>query len=493
MTTRQSSPAIGFSSFAQSLPPAALGLICAGYVALSPVARPGLEALWAVPLAFTVCVTAVPSIISFHRGGVGLKVLYCIVVIRYLVVPVLVAYTGGQVGALWVAASREGYRFAVAVTVAELFACCLTIRIAWPRYHMRAVTRERESRLSTDGADGITLGGLLLVLCLTTIIAIRGFDSVMTSFGFFVLKEKHAGGSELVDSYAVTAIQVLKSFLFVGVAVWCRRRSDASGSKRWFYVALVAAVLNAITYFGYNRSIIVQTGVATVATLGYLFPTQRKQALLLLTPAIGAVLYGLVLLKQYNVKPEDSASELVLTQTSISNDLEAYVAGPWVLATAFDGAGAAGAPIGLTAVVRGYTDNFFPFKIPGLQWPNELFSGVHSVIDIYQAYTWPSAGAMLPLSGEMIYYGGLVLGSALALLAVVVVTRLLIFFDQGNVHASNAQQKFMFSWMAVLFGLFMCYCSITLVWSASKFALFLALIFWANNRVFLRTRRKAFR
>ncbi|MDA8438948.1 MAG: hypothetical protein M0Z51_08820, partial [Propionibacterium sp.] len=52
--------------------------------------------------------------------------------------------------------------------------------------------------------------------------------------------------------------------------------------------------------------------------------------------------------------------------------------------------------------------------------------------------------------------------------------------------ALGAQNRFVYSWMAALFGLAMCYCLITIWWSFSKFAFFLIIVFWFNNRVVAR-------
>ena len=69
----------------------------------------------------------------------------------------------------------------------------------------------------------------------------------------------------------------------------------------WFLVAAAIAFLNVTTYFGYNRSIIVQTAIATIVTLVYLFPTLRRYVVVALAPVSAAVLYSLITLKQFGV------------------------------------------------------------------------------------------------------------------------------------------------------------------------------------------------
>lgn len=470
-------------------PLAAVGIVVAGYVATQPVPREGLEFLWILPLAFALSVLMFPAIIGYRKGGVAFKVFYAIILMRYLVSPVLVVMTQGRAHALWVDASAGGYRFSTAVAAAELVIVSLAISRLWPKAMERvAAGRSRSAEVPrfSPKAGGITLGGVVALTILLVVILSRGMDDIRSSFGFLVITEKYEADS--IDSYAVTALQVMKSFLFIGVAVWCSRRYRLRGNVVWLAFAGVAAFLNIATYFGYNRSLILQTAIATIVTLLHLFPKQRALIVLALVPVAGVVLYSLAILKQFNVSVDSGGLDQVLTLDLASQTIEAYVNGSWPLATAYDAATAMHDQVSLLTIVRSYTDNFFPFKVPGFLWPNELFAGTPSVLDLYQAHTAPAQGAMLPLAGEMWFYGGVILGPLLVVMANVFVVYLLVEVDVRSRCATGAQNAFIYGWLASLLGLAMCYCMITLVWSFSKFALFLGLLFWINNRIVVRHR-----
>ncbi len=464
------------------------GLADAGYVASLPTARDGLAQLWLVPMAFAACSLLFWQIIDYARAGVGLKVLYAIIVVRYLVSPALIASTGGRVGSLMVAASASGYRFAIAVTVAELVICCLTISLSWPRVTRRLAARPPKPATLRQQRSGLTIGGLLLATALALVIQHRGLERVTASFGFLMLTTKYT--SEPVDSFSVTAIQVMKSFLFVGIAVWCHRNYQVKKNPLWFVAAALVAVVNVSTYFGYNRSIILQTAIATIVTLVYLFPTLRRYVIAALVPVSAAVLYSLITLKQFGVSATSGQLGSRLSLDKLSNTFETYVNGPWPLATAYDAATAMSGHVGVLTVVRSYTDNFFLFKVPGFTVPNNLLNGVPSVVNLYQAFTWPARGAMLPMSGEMWFYGGRILGPAFIVLGNALAFYLLIQVEVRSRYALGAQNRFLYSWLAALFGLAMCYCLITIWWSFSKFAFFLIIVFWINNRVVLRRGRE---
>jgi hypothetical protein len=59
---------------------------------------------------------------------------------------------------------------------------------------------------------------------------------------------------------------------------------------------------------------------------------------------------------------------------------------------------------------------------------------------------------------------------------------LLVYVDVRSTVVIGAHRRFFYHWMASLCGLIMCYDLITIWWSFSKFAFFLAIVFWLNNR-----------
>jgi hypothetical protein len=456
------------------------GVLVAAYTGIMPTARDGLQLMWLVPLTFAVCAVAFSRVIGYHKGGVGLKILYAIIVLRYLVLPALISATHGRLGPLMVKASADGYRFSTTVTIVELIICCATISVAWPRIRRHQATRPAASRKGMGAGSELTSGGLILVVLLLVVILVRGIDGVTSSFGFLLKTQRTK--ATVVDSYAIIAIQVVKSFLFVVAASWCARKYASSKKPVWVIAATAAALLNISTYFGYNRSQILQTAIATTLTLVYLFPTFRRYVYIALVPVAGGVLLSLVALKQFGVSAFGGGLTKKITLDSLSQNLESYVNGPWPLATAYDAATAMSSHVNALTVLRTYTDNFFLFKVPGLMWPNDLLNGTPSVLDLYHAATAPAQGAMLPLSGEMWFYGGALLGPLLLLAGNVLAIGLLVYVDVRSTVVIGAHRRFYYYWMASLCGLIMCYDLITIWWSFSKFAFFLAIVFWLNNR-----------
>jgi hypothetical protein len=460
-------------------PIALVGLIAMLFVGLNPQPREGLEFLWLLPLSFAICLLLFSKIIDCHKGGVGLKILYVIIIIRYIVSPVLITVTKEVTGSLWIFPSSDGYHFAIAISIVELFVCCITIKYFWEKcYKNIRVTVESNNKSNQN--ISLTFGGLLIISILMIIILSRGLEGVLSSFGFLMLKGKYT--VEYVDNYAVVTIQVLKSFIFICIVSWAFKKYQKKNNILWMLVACVAAFFNVTTYFGYNRSLIFQTAAASIFTLYAAFPKMKKTITLMIVPVVVAVLYSLITIKQFGLSAQSVSLFNLASLKNWSNTIESYVNGMWPLASSFDAANALRYKMTLFTVLRDITDNFFLFKVPGFMWVNNGLSDITSTVQLYNTYTFPATGSMIPLAGQMWFYGGFILGPFLTIAANVLVIYLLVKFEIISKLQKNIQTTFLYSWLASLFGLIMCYCLITLWWSMSKFAFFLIIVFWINNK-----------
>lgn len=449
------------------------------FIALGPTARNGLELLWLLPLTVAICSIIFPNIIAYHKDGIGLKIFYVIIFIRYILSPVLISATNGVTSLDMIHASITGYYFATIVSIIELIVCCLTISICWNKYHPAIQNREPHDEGKWN--PGLTIGGLLVIALLSGVILSRGLDG-LSSFGFLMLQEQYT--INFVDSYSLTAIQVLKSFIFVSVICWTFNNYQKTNNKTWAIVACIVAFFNVTTYFGYNRSIILQTALASIFTLYIAFPKIKQIITIVLVPVVVAVLFSIITLKQFGTSSEDVELLELLFNENLSNIIESYVNGMWPLASSFDAANAMSHQISFLTLPKDIIDNLFFMKIPQLLWLDELLSVIPSTAQLYGLYT--IEGAMLPIAGQMWFYGGFVFGPILIIAANVVVIYLLVRFEILSKTQQNFQLVFLYMWLAALFGLMMCYSLMILWWCVSKFAFFLVILYWINNKFVLK-------
>lgn len=463
------------------------GATTAAIIVLIGCEIPGLELIFLVPLCFSLAACFCFDIFSYHRGGIGLKVFYLILLARYVISPLLIVYTQHQPADLRVLVSISGYQTAIWMTIIELVVSCAAIRLFYPIcVRKAAIFAEREK---TKPDLSLTTGGLGIIVVLFAIVVMRG--GALQRMGFFTLKEKYEMNMSTYDTYGEICVQVLKPFVMIYLLVWCKKRYEKTQNILYGLLAMVFGFFNIAIYFGYNRAMMLETAITTILTLRACFPSVRKLIMGVMLPVSLVIFLSIMLLKQFNQSIDSDQPAAGIEATEISNTVEAYVGGMWAMGTAFDAA-SVNAPVSVPVLIKDFVENNFLFMIPNTGISNiGRDMKVDSTIALYNQYTYPMDGAMLPLSGQMWFYGGDIAGPILSILSLSGILYILLRFDTLAKHVQRIPFRYLYTWFATLFGFVMCYCALTLLWASSKFGVLLWGIIILNDRIHLRRNKKA--
>ncbi|OLS41096.1 hypothetical protein [Bacillus sp. MRMR6] len=450
-----------------------IGLVEFIFIALRPVPREGLDLLFLLPLTFAACVLIFGKIIIFHKGGIGLKVFYTIIIIRYLISPFFISITEGYRNIHMVDVTAASNYLATLIICVELIIACIVINFFWERYVNKA---KLQVNVRGNNFKWLSLGGILLCTFLILIIALRS-NRFIPTMGIFFLKEPTID----LGSYEALVVKCLTAFFFVNSLIWARK--NISKSLYPLVVVYFFAFLNIGIYFGSNRSFVVQTILATVLIYLYVFPKQKKAILVFLAPMSIYIILDMYFKKQFGVDIANT-NGFDISLKEISNIIENYTNGIWPMASILDASYSMRSSISVLTPIKDFVESFYPFRIPGLIWIRDLFNPINSTTDIYLSYLYPwSPGAMITLSGQMWIYGGPVFGWLFAILGNVMMVFLLVRMETMSQIVEDVKYKYMYVFMSVVMGLIMCYCLITIVWSWSKFVLFYFLILKMNDYI----------
>lgn len=446
------------------------GLICAHYIKNNEVARKGLEYLWLVPLSFSICVLFFKQIIPYHKNGIGLKILYLIIIIRYLVSPYLISTTQ-YIHFARLTVSADSYRLAVFVTIIELVVACATIRYFWP-YYMSKIKRPiiKASNNSNTGIFAWVACAIILVIC-----AVR-IDNFGSGMHFLFIVTEDIGKTGAAEGILLMAV---KTFIFIRLLIYAKKKYAMNKNIFWVIFVGILAFLNVSIYYGSNRSLVFQTIFSTLLIFIIAFPRAKKPALAFLMPASIGILLVMIFTKQFGISGSELEG-LKISLNTLSEDIEMYVNGMWPLASSLELANSRVYQVSLLTIYVDFVKNFFPFMIPGLNWPIEIVRDYLTTAQQYNLATG-GIGAMLPLAGQMWMYGGKYGGMILTVIANAFCIALLVRYEILAKKSVSYQQKYLYIWLSALFALTMCYCLITFVWSWSKYGLLLMLLYWTNN------------
>ena len=461
------------------LPLIIIGIVLSFYVMSKPMAENGLENLFLIPFSLTLCYIMFPEIFGYHKGGIGLKIFYVIMVIKYYVLPFLQASQGTVYASETYSAGA--YQAAIAVTCLEVFVSCITIKLCYNKLYKKIIDINLKSKDAED--DNIMhLSGLLIILGLLGLMVIRGnAHEILPAMRFFLATEKLE--KTPFDSYSIIALQAMKSFITITFIGWAGKKyADNPRNKLYFIASLIIAALNCMIYFGNNRSSVLQTDIATIALLLVAFKRERKFVYISIIPIAVAVMYSFIMIKQFGADVTQTNVDDATSLKGLTKVLDAYVCGPKNIARTITIYGYTGREFGIMNFIRDITENIFLFKVPGFTFVNNAFKEYKTCIDLYSG----GDGAMLSVYGQMLYYGGKHFAWLLDILAYFFVVRALVFFDIKRKIQTTYSSIFIYTWLASLFGLIMCYCLISLLWSFSNTPFFLIILCYINSKLRVR-------
>ena len=448
------------------------------YIYSEPIPRNGLDFLFIVPLIFALCILIFGKIIvPYHKYGLGLKIYYFIVIIRYVVQPFLIIISHGKLNFRMPEAAASSYPVAILIYCIELIIACIVIQKWYPIYikkYQKKEKIEKEIVLNTYGK------GILITYFLFLLIRSGSWISGMNILG---IKEST---SDIAVVFDATIFNCLKVFIFIFFIIKAKKNvKNKDRFKTYFLIAIIAGLFNFLTFFGSNRSFIYETAIATIAIFIYSFPQFKKSLSLVLLPFAIVLMFGTYVTKQFGT---DNVTTIATenSQTVASNIVEEYSNGLWTVAKSYQSSVGLSANTSFEAFIKDISDGFSGLSdLPGFKTINKELAGLRSSSDIFKnsLKQEDDRGQMLSLSGGFLIIGGELLGWIFLFLGNYLLIMLLVKMEVASKTTKDLYYRYMYIWMSILMGLVHCYCLQTIIYSWSKFIIFYWIVLFVNKKM----------
>lgn len=455
---------------------ALLGLIESYYIYNQPIARKGLEFLFLIPLFFTICITIYGNtILRYHKQGIGLKIYYSIVFIRYIIQPFFITLSEGKLNFRMPEAKADSYDVAVIIYAIELFIACAVIKKWFPIY-----IKKYQKKDITHTQLPLNSYGKRILIVYFLFLLVR-FNSWMPGLNILGLKESV---SKIAVVFDATIFNSIKIFIFILLLAEAKKYTKNKASFQFYFsLGVLAAIFNFISYFGSNRSLIYETAIATITILIVSYPKFKTKILAVLLPFAIAIMFLSYVNKQF---AEDNAGTLETGDSSVvtSNIIEEYANGLWTVARSYQ------ASIGLSsaksneALIKDFSDGLSGLSdLPGFKTLSNSLVELRSSSDIFKdsLKQRDDRGQMLSLSGGFLIIGGNLIGWPILILGNYVMIMLLVRMEAASKVIHDLYYKYMYIWMSILMGLIHCYCLQTIVFCWSKYILFYWFVLYVNR------------
>lgn len=446
------------------------------YIYSEPIPRNGLDFLFIVPLIFALCILIFgKKIIPYHKYGLGLKIYYFIVIVRYVVQPFLIVISHGKLNFRMPEASASTYPVAILIYGIELVIASVVIQKWYPIYIKKY---QKKEKIEKEIVLNIYGKGILIVYFLFLFIRSSSWIPGMNILG---IKEST---SDIAVVFDATIFNCLKVFIFIFFIIKAKKNSkNKNRFTTYFLIAIIAGLFNFLTFFGSNRSFIYETAIATIAIFIYSFPQFKKSLSLVLLPFAIVLMFGTYVAKQFGT---DNGTTLATenTQTVASNIVEEYSNGLWTVAKSYQSSIGLSANTSAEAFAKDISDGLSGLSdLPGFKTINKGLTNLRSSSDIFKnsLKQEDDRGQMLSLSGGFLIIGGELFGWIILFLGNYLMIMQLVKMEAASKITNDLYYRYMYIWMSILMGLVHCYCLQTIIFCWSKFILFYWIVLYFNK------------
>lgn len=442
-----------------------------------PTPRQGLEYIWLIPIAYLLSLQQWGKIF-YLRKGIGLNIYLIISIIRYLIQPLLISLSNGELNKRMPNAESSSYEIAIFIYILECLIAFKTIDYYYNielRKYLIVKKNYSQKTFNISFLAGSFVFIYIAILISRLNVWFPGLNIIGIKYGI----DK---GLVLDASF----FNVIKCFLFIYLLI----KAKANKSKYLLFWAIIAGIFNFTSYFGNNRSFIFETALSTIFILISTYPQYKKKIISLTAPFAIIIISFMYITKQFdveNINDYSIADESNLIH-QYSNIIEEYVNGLWTVARTYQASYNLSIETSMSALTKDIMDGLSPLRdLPFFK--TEIFTLTDSLLsssDIFKRSLHTPIGyaQMMSFSGGMFIIFGLFWGWPLMIIANICIIRFLIRMDIRSIYSSNLYYKYLYIWMSCLLGLTHCYCLQTIIYCWSKFIFFYWLILFVNKLKF---------
>lgn len=447
-----------------------LGAISTIYVGISS-SNSIIVPLFLLPLSFTICCAFFRNILPYHRGGFGLKVLYSVILVRYVVIPVVTCVTGSY-SSLGIY-SDSAYSYGIFMQVLELFVTCIVIKSYFLRVYTKCNKRYKSSN-KKHYYDTLSLGGIIVILFSLYVINSRGWDTLLTSMRFLILSERLE--EDELYGYDIWMAHTLMAFLVIVITAIFQKREDQKKSIFNIIIPLVVTFFSCALSFGNNRMTTVYYAISALAILLMTFPHRKAIVTGTIIPTFLVVIVSFTMIKQYNYDVT-SGTDSGLDDDDLVVTLSAYVSTTQNTAKAYDMYTLNGSEMTAGSVVADFVNGIMILKLP------MFISITKPILKIPTSIKLASTSTeVVPMSGQALFYGGHIFGWLLDVLFFIILIYLLLLTDCYSKLEKRLGNKYLLTWISVTFGMVMTY-NLSIIWASLNETPFFTLCALFLNRV----------
>lgn len=447
---------------------ALISLIFTIFIGNRPTVAPGLELLFLLPLSMMITGILFGDIFCLYKKNIALFIIYFILMLRYLVTPFMISFTGHTVSTL--NPSSQGYRYAIIMMIIELFVVMISIKIIWKK-----VKDEEIKQNLQNNEFRLTWVGIVLLILISALLLLRGnISNVLENMSFFLDFKKT---SDSVFTYDFELLMVIKTILFLGVSSWASKKYEISKSSLKFliiFLVLLFAGLNFLLYDADQRTVIAELAIATASVLVVVFPKKRKT---FISITIISVLSILSVNFMMGTLFYDKGIDFKWT----TEVLELYTANVSTMAHSYDIYTYVKSGMTEFTLLSDFVRYFGLITYPGLRNIFYYFLNIPSTPELFQSTLLEGKAYIMTTAGFSIYHGTLAFGWIFDILTYIFMVKFIYKLHTKQKQTKNIGYVYVYSFLQILASLILINNLLLFFKGASSYILLVYLFIKINN------------
>lgn len=470
------------TGFISSMVFALIGFAVAIVCGLKPSVRDGLEALFLLPISFSVCCFLFSRTFRYWKDSIALTIIFVSIYVRYLVTPLLIALSGTCVSTFM--PTPESYRIALVVQIFELVVTLAVIDYIWGRYkkRKRQITLINNNEERKPAEFKLTLFGFVFIFLLLFLVFSRGhlqnvLDHLSTWWSI-------STDSSDLYAYDMMAIDVAKSAIAITIISVLARfyhKTQSVFVRGVLFILAFAVGLASTVYYQYTqRTALVQLMLSVMAMMISFFPNKRR--LLLMVFGVGGAAFVIYIFAIGSMQYEIGGINDNLLEKA-AKMAELYVTGPSMLAITRDRYDWVVSNMSISTYFSDIIHSIHIFGLfPVIRNINDLVSGIPTTNQLFVESLW-GLTYILPNYSLCTYYVSSIFGWLLEIGSIVLTIKMVCMVDSKKYLYNDACYYYAMAYTEILLGQVVFVNNMFLFFHAFTSLPFWLLMFWAINKL----------
>jgi len=438
----------------------------------------GMEYFPLVPFVFGVGYLLSKKTSLYIFKNIGLLGLNLALIIRYVITPFFMWFNGHPIGR-GTTPSPDNYKIAILLMILEIIVIFLTIEIFSRKFY------KEDKQLHTKRKIKVNINFVGAMFLLTTFVIIIIYPVLLERYSFVLTASEYKKNiASNLPFGSLFPIMVSFSGLLLTVTILNEfyKKNEFKANPTWIYLSIFIVFLISSFITGTSRFSMVIPMVTGMYLITRLYPLYSKAIISISGILILTTVSISTLVKQYGITLGGINNNITNVTTSVSSSLQSYFSGVNNVATAVKAREVFRQDISFDLIASDLSSSVmllgdkFSTNFGGVEMFNYAF--YNNAI---------STDQILPMIGQ----GYLYFGCFFSPVFVIVFTYFMMYFDSKSRKGKSVFEVYIYSYIALRFGLFFMSNAIILTSFFTNSFLLLFFIIFLNNKFVLFDKEKS--